>query len=68
MDRAFHAVLRIRRKTGVTGVSETIKSIKWQWTGHITRTVDNRWDFENIKLETIRAQYTNEKTTREMER
>jgi len=33
----------IRRKTGVTDVIHRIRSLKWQWAGHIARMDDKRW-------------------------
>jgi hypothetical protein len=33
----------IRRKTGMTDVVHRIKSLKWQWAGHIARMEDERW-------------------------
>jgi hypothetical protein len=33
----------IRRKTGVTDVIRKIKSLKWEWAGHIARMEDERW-------------------------
>lgn len=33
----------IRQKTQVTDVIQRIRSLKWQWAGHIARRTDNRW-------------------------
>ena len=33
----------IRKKTGMTDVIHRIRSLKWQWAGHITRMEDERW-------------------------
>lgn len=33
----------IRQKTQVTDVIHRVKTLKWQWTGHLARRTDNRW-------------------------
>ena len=51
MERCILAITRrdrkriewIRQKTQVTDVIHRIKSLKWQWAGHLARRTDNRW-------------------------
>jgi hypothetical protein len=33
----------IRERTKVTDVARRIRTLKWQWAGHISRRTDNRW-------------------------
>jgi hypothetical protein len=33
----------IRYRTKVTDVTQHISTLKWQWAGHISRRIDNRW-------------------------
>jgi hypothetical protein len=33
----------IRQRTKVTDIAHRISMLKWQWTGHISRRIDNRW-------------------------
>jgi hypothetical protein len=33
----------IRRKTGMTDVIHKVKSLKWEWAGHVARMEDERW-------------------------
>ena len=40
-DKVRHT--EIRKKTKVQDIIETVKSSKWKWAGHLTRTTDNRW-------------------------
>ena len=51
MERAMLGITRrdrkrigwIREQTKVTDIIHRIKSLKWQWAGHIARRTDNRW-------------------------
>lgn len=33
----------IRRETGMTVVIHRVRSLKWQWAGHVARIEDERW-------------------------
>jgi hypothetical protein len=33
----------IRQRTKVTDIAHRIFMLKWQWAGHISRRIDNRW-------------------------
>jgi hypothetical protein len=39
----------IRNKTKVTDIIQRVKSLKWQWAGHIARRTDNRWTTRTIE-------------------
>ena len=32
----------LRKQTGVTGILERVKRLKWKWAGHIARMKDDR--------------------------
>jgi Reverse transcriptase (RNA-dependent DNA polymerase) len=51
MERAMIGVTKrdhrtnewVRQQTGVQDIIVRIKQLKWQWAGHVARTIDNRW-------------------------